>query len=409
MPEYIYSGRDKSSKVVKGKVRGQSEGAVADELINRGIVPLHITLIKSKSDEPSGLNIELTKKTPTPEDLVQFARQMHALVKSGVPIIKSIQGIAEITHNAMLAKALSTITERLQGGQNLANAIQEHSEIFPNLFTNMIRIGEETGRLDEAFKQLYEYIEVEMETTRKINTALRYPKIVLTGIFVALFVLNYFVIPTFAQMFANLNTELPLPTRILLSMSNFTKSYWYIILLSVAGSILGFKYYLRTKEGRLWWDRKLMEFPLIGPIVTQATLARFARTFAMGSRSGVPILDTLHSVSRAMDNAYVSLKMEEIRNGIERGESLAQAANNSELFTPLVLQMISVGEETGSLETMMQDVAEFYEREVSYSVKAMADGIEPIILTFIGIMVLVLALGIFLPLAGMGKAMMHKR
>ncbi|MBF0449060.1 MAG: type II secretion system F family protein, partial [Magnetococcales bacterium] len=301
------------------------------------------------------------------------------------------------------------ITERVQGGQGLAKAIQEHPDVFPNLFANMVRIGEETGRLDEAFKQLYEYIEVDLDTSRKIATALRYPKIVISGIFVALFVLNYFVIPTFAKMFARMNTELPLPTKILMGMSNFTKNYWYVIIIFVIGGIFGFKHFLKTKDGRLWWDEKVMKFPLVGPIITQAVLARFARTFAMGSRSGVPILETLDSVSRAMDNAFVTMKMQEIRNGIERGESMAQASNNSGLFTPLVLQMISVGEETGQLDTMMQDVAEFYEREVSYSVKAMADGIEPIILTFVGIMVLVLALGIFLPLAGMGNAMMHKK
>lgn len=407
MPEFTYSGRDAKYKTVKGKVRGSSESAVADELINRGIIPLQIQAIQSKTGG-EGLKFELSKKPPTPMDLVQFARQMHALVKAGVPIVKSIQGITEITHNAMLAKALDKITERVQGGQTLANAIAEHSDVFPNLFSNMIRIGEETGRLDEAFKQLYEYIEVELETQRKIKTALRYPKIVISGIFVALFVLNYFVIPTFAKMFARMNAELPLPTRILLGTSHFTEKYWYVILLVVGGSIFGFKYYVKTKEGQLWWDKQLMALPLVGPIMTQAILARFARTFAMGSRSGVPILDTLNSVGRAMDNAYVMLKMQDIRFGIERGESLAQAASNSELFTPLVLQMISVGEETGQLENMMQDVAEFYEREVSYSVKAMADGIEPIILAFIGVMVLVLALGIFLPLAGMGKAMMNK-
>lgn len=401
MPEFNFKGRDQMGKEVDGVLRAPHEGAVVDQLLHRGVTPLSINQVKRGALEGS---FEFSRKWPEADDLVQFARQMHALIKSGVPILRAIQGLSEISHNSELANALEEIMGELSAGKNLSEAMSKHPKCFNALFINMVSIGEETGRMEEAFQQLYEYIEVEMTTAQQITAAMRYPVFVTAAIFVAIFVLNMFVIPAFKGVFANLGSDLPWATQILIASSEFTRDYWPFILIVVFGSVGGFMYYIKTEEGRIWWDGKKMGLPLVGKVITMAVMARFSRAFAMGSRSGVPILTTLAAVSRAVDNLFVAHKVMEMRSGIEVGESITQAATASDLFTPLVLQMMSVGEETGAMETMMQDVAEFYEREVAYAVKAMSSAIEPIMLTFIGGIVLVMALGIFLPMWEMGGA-----
>lgn len=408
MPEYQYVGRGADGGQITGTLRTQNEGEVVAQLRHRGITPLKISSLDGNSGK-TPRQVEFSrKKPPSTQDLIQFSRQMNALVQAGVPIIKSLQGIGDITHNVVMAEAMTKIVGQLQAGKNFSEALKEHPKIFPVLFVNMISIGEDTGKLAEAFKQLYHYYEVEERTRKQIKSALRYPKIVFTAILSAMFALNYFVIPVFAKMFTKMGSDLPMATQILIATSTFTKHYWYLVIGGGAAMMGGFQYFVRTPVGRLWWDEKLMKIPLIGPVIHQAVLARFSRTFAMASGSGVPILETLVAISKAVDNAYVAKIVMEMRASIERGESLSHVAAACGLFTPLVLQMISVGEETGSMEAMMLNVADFYEKEVEFSVESMSAGIEPILLVFIGIVVLVMAMGIFLPLASMGTSMIKK-
>lgn len=408
MPEYHYIGRNPDGSQSTGVLRTQSEGEVVSQLRHRNITPLKIVL--SQSGQAKGeIKVDLTrKKPPGVPDLIQFSRQMGALVSAGVPIVKSLQGIGDIAHNVIFREALVDVISKLQAGKNFSAAMNDHPKIFPVLFVNLVNIGEETGRLSEAFKQLYRYYEVEEKTRKQIKSALRYPKIVFTAIFSAMFALNYFVIPVFAKIFSKMGADLPMATKILIATSNFTKNYWYLVIGGGAALVFGFLYFLKTPAGRIWWDEKTMKMPLVGPVLHQAVLARFARTFSMASSSGVPILDTLVAISKAVDNVYVAKIILEMRANIERGESLTQVAMSCGLFTPLVLQMISVGEETGSLDVMMLNVADFYEQEVEFAVEALSSGIEPIMLVFIGIIVMVMALGIFVPLASMGTSMLHK-
>ncbi|HIJ84945.1 MAG: MSHA biosis protein MshG [Magnetococcales bacterium] len=408
MPEYRYVGRNADGSQINGVLRTQSEGECVSQLRHRKIIPLKISLAQNNQGKDA-IKIDFSRKTPPKiQDLIQFSRQMNALVGAGVPIVKSLQGICDITHNIVFAEALALIITQLQAGKSFSATLRDHPKIFPVLFVNMIHIGEETGRLADAFNQLYRYYEVEEKTRKQIKSALRYPKIVFSAIFSAMFALNYFVIPVFAKMFSKMGSELPMATKILIATSTFTKNYWYIVIGGWAAIIFGFMHFIKTPNGRLWWDRQIMTLPLIGPVIHQAVLARFARTFAMASGAGVPILETLIAISKAVDNAYVAKVILEMRSNIERGESLTQVAQASNLFTPLVLQMIAVGEETGSLDAMMLNVADFYEKEVEFAVEALSAGIEPIMLVFIGIIITVMALGIFLPLATMGTSMMHK-
>jgi len=239
---------------------------------------------------------------------------------------------------------------------------------------------------------------------------MRYPTFVIIAIAIAMFIINMWVIPTFAKVFAGFGAELPLPTRILLSISEFTVNYWYIIIGGILASFFALRHYIRTEKGHWQWDRFLTRIPIVGSIVLRATLARFARSFSMSLSAGVPLVTGLALVSRAVDNVYVGGHIADMRNGIERGDTLTRTAANTEMFTPLIIQMLTVGEETGNVDEMLVEVADLYDREVDYDVKNLTSAIEPILIVFIGAMVLVLALGVFLPIVGFscrGKRIKH--
>jgi len=224
---------------------------------------------------------------------------------------------------------------------------------------------------------------------------------------VAMFIINMFVIPSFAGVFKKLGAELPMPTRVLMATSEFTVQYWWLILIVVIGSVVMFSRYIKTKEGEYWWDKKKIKLPIIGTIFEKTALSRFTRSFAMMYESGVPILQSLSIVEGTVGNKYISGCISDMKRGIERGDTFARTAAATGMFTPLILQMISIGEETGSIDALLNDVSDFYEEEVDYDLKQLSDAIEPIILVALGIMVLVLALGVFLPMWDMGSAMKH--
>ncbi|MBF0144221.1 MAG: type II secretion system F family protein [Magnetococcales bacterium] len=408
MPVYAYTGLSEG-RAVKGNINAPTTDAVVEQLLNRRIEPLKIQEIRASAGGGGGGGLAFLVPWPTDDDLILFSRQMYTLSKSGVPLVRSFRGLTESTHNRRLGDAMRQMIEDLESGQDLSAAMGRHPKIFNQLYLRVIRMGEETGRMEESFKQLYEYMEVDKETRKQIKSALRYPTFVIIAIVIALFIVNYKVIPAFSAMFSQFKTELPLMTRILLKSSSFTQQYGLFVALGLISVVVGFKRFTSAPMGRLWWDRVKLKLPLVGTIINRATLARYSRSFAMGSRSGLPVIQTLTAVSEAVDNAFVEQQVKEMRMGIERGESLTQAAYGSALFTPLVLQMMAVGEETGNMDQMMQDVAEFYEREVEYDVKNLSSAIEPILLFFIGCIVLVLALGIFMPMWDLGSAAMGKK
>jgi MSHA biogenesis protein MshG len=219
---------------------------------------------------------------------------------------------------------------------------------------------------------------------------------------------NLFVIPAFAQVFKNLNAELPLMTRILMGFSELMVNYWYLLIGGTVAAIFGFRHWIGTREGRLRWDEMKLGFPVAGKIIRKATLARFSRSFALASKSGVPITQALSNVALTVDNVFIARKIEGMRETVERGDTVLKAAIGAKVFTPVVLQMIAVGEESGALDEMMGEIAEMYQREVEYELKTLAQQIEPILIVFLGVIVLVLAMGIFLPIWDLGKAAFGK-
>jgi MSHA biogenesis protein MshG len=272
----------------------------------------------------------------------------------------------------------------------------------------MIHVGENTGQLDEAFKRLSDILELERDTKRRLSQALRYPTFVLIALFGALMVVNFLVIPKFASVFSKMGADLPFLTQVLVGTSNFLLAYWYFLLAAMIAGFIALKQWKNTEQGRQIWDRYKLRMPIIGPLLELITLSRFARNLASMLSAGMPVTNALSVVADATDNAWISKHIKDMRQGIERGESLLRTARQSDMFTPLILQMIAVGEETGSVDEMLVNVADFYDEDVDYGLKRLAESIEPILIVSMGVLVLILALGVFLPIWDLGSAAMGR-
>jgi len=405
--EFSYKGKSAGGESVEGVIDAPNKGAVANQLIARKVTPIEISEKKVERSGDIDLSAIFPPKPPTLDDLSMFCRQMKALMRAGVPIVQAIGGLAEYAKSQLLVDTLKDIMVKLSTGTELATAMGAHPKIFSELFIGLVHVGESTGKLDEAFEKLIHHLELERETKSRISQAVRYPLMVTGAMGVAMFIINMFVIPAFASVFKKLGADLPLPTKILMATSEFTVQYWWLIIIVLVGSIVMFLRYIKTKDGEYWWDKTKIRIPIIGPIFEKTALSRFTRSFAMMFESGVPILQSLSIVEGTVGNKYISGCIADMKRGIERGDSLARTAAATNMFTPLILQMISIGEETGSIDKLLNDVSDFYEEEVDYDLKQLSDAIEPIILVALGIMVLILALGVFLPMWDMGSAMKH--
>ena len=399
MPLFNYKIRDAAGNLVEGQAEALSADALANQFQMSHAIPLSISAVAVKKKSVSMKNFNLRgKPRVTLDDLILFCRQMYTLNSSGVPLVRAIRGLVETARNPTLGEALAKVVVDLESGMELSGAFSQHHQVFPALLCRMIQVGEVTGKLDEVFLQLSIHFEREKDIISRVKAALRYPSFVLIAIAVAIMIISLFVIPAFSKVFAGFGAELPLPTRILLGISSFMQSYWYVVIGATLIAIIAVKRILKTTRGRYVWDRYKLKIPLVGDIILRSTLVRFSRGFNMSYTAGIPLSQALGFTARAVSNSYVGEKIEIIRNGIERGDTLTRSASHAGIFTPLVLQMMAVGEETGSVDTMLNDVAEFYEREVDYDLKNLSSAIEPIMIVIIGAMVLVLALGVFLPM-----------
>lgn len=405
MPHFRYKARSSRGEAVEGVLEAASVDAVANQLFNTGVTPIDIQETRAPRQRTGGETwSRLFERRVTLVDLIVFSRQMYTLSRAGIPIIRAINGLADSTKSERFARVLRRISESLESGRSLAESLRQHPDVFSSLYVAIIQVGENSGRLDEAFLQMARHLETDKETRDRVKTALRYPTMVLVAISAAIAIINVWVIPRFASVFDAFNAELPWATKLLIGVSDFSVNYWPHILLLLIAAIAGATWYVRTERGRYKWDKHKLRIPIFGDIILRATLARFARSFAMSMRSGVPLIQALTAVSRAVDNDFVGSRVLMMRNGIERGESLTRTAATTSLFTPLVLQMLAVGEETGQVDDMMEEVAGFYEREVDYDLKQLSSYIEPILIVGIGVLVLILALGVFLPMWDLAQA-----
>jgi MSHA biogenesis protein MshG len=286
----------------------------------------------------------------------------------------------------------------LESGRGLGQSLEQHPDIFPALFISIIKMGETTGTLDLAFLRMFEYLAMEQEIKDRVKSATRYPLTVIGAVFVAIGVITVFVIPNFAPLFEKLGDDLPMTTRIIIGVSDFAVNHWLLALFLGGVTGAGISAYVKTEVGRFQWDRLKLRLPVVGNIVRNAALSRITRSLTISLQAGLPMNETLNTVATSIGNEYLSKKMSQLSAGIERGESLWTSAHATGLFTPLVLQMISLGEETGALPELLNEVADHYKREVDYDLENLSAALEPILMIGVGGIVLVLALGIFLPM-----------
>ena len=408
MPQFKCTARNSAGQLTTILVEAENSQVAAQIVSRRGMTPVSINLDTSESDLIQQFNEWRALDSLNINDMMLFSRQMYSLSKAGVPLVRALRSLADSARNLALAGALKDITKRLESGSTLSQAMNQQKKIFSPFFVNIVQVGETSGDLDKAFFQIANYLEREKETQNRIKAAFRYPTMVIIAISIAMVIINIYVIPAFKSVFDRLQTELPWQTKLLINISNFTVSYWpYLLGGIVVLAAIAIKY-INTREGRLQWDWLMLRIPGVGSIVERSSMERFSRSFAMTLSSGVPVIQGITIVSAAIGNSYISSKLDQMRVGIEKGDSISRMAKSTELFPALVIQMIMVGEETGNIGDMLLEVADFYQTEVDADLRNLASVIEPILIVIIGIMVLILALGIFLPMWNLSGAMIHR-
>jgi MSHA biogenesis protein MshG len=403
MPIYIYDGRDSTGKAVHGTREADNENVLSTQLLKDGITPIKITLEYERKDYFRQFKDWLERTRVTRDDLSMFVRQMYVLTETGVPITVGVRQLSRNARSLYMQNVLRGLAEHLESGQDLAVSMQYYPDVFKPLMISMIRVGQNSGHLDDAFLQLNEYLELEGGMAKRIKASLRYPIFVMIAIVLAIVIVDLFVIPTFAKVYAQANVELPYLTIFLIKLSNFIIDNW-IIIAGVLIAITIFLYrYLKSPKGHLLWNEYILKIPIIGNIIKRIILLRFSQTFAITTNAGIPIVEGLALVEQAVDNAYAQKEIHAMRDALQRGSSLTKAAANCHFFTPLELQILSVSEETGELGPMLEHIAKFYQREVEYDLKRLNDLIEPILIVSLAIMVLMLAFAIYLPIWNMVK------
>ncbi len=398
MANFAYKARNSSGKLLSGQLEAESAHAVAQTLSSRGLTPIHIAAAPANSDIWERVAQWQAQRQLGINDLILFSRQMYSLTKAGVPLIRAINSLTDSCRNMALKQALHSIARKLEAGQSLSQAMSQHDAIFPLLLISIINVGETTGNLEQAFLQISRYLEREKETQNRIKSALRYPTMVLIAISIAIVIVNIYVIPAFKGVFDKMGAQLPWQTQLLLSISDFFVADWHFLLGGLLAGMLLIAKYLQGEAGLRQWHKLLLKIPAVGSIIQRATMERFSRSFAMILESGVPLIQGIAIVSQAVGNTYIGSKLHRMRIGIEKGDSISRMARSIGLFPPLVIQMILVGEDSGNIAEMLNEVADFYEGEIDVELKNLSSVIEPFLIVIIGIMVLGLALGIFLPM-----------
>jgi len=404
MPVYRYRARDKEGALHRGTMEARAKEAVADQLSGQGFIPV---LIEEETQSLLGPDFFLNLTKITPQDLIVFSRQLATLVSAGIPFLSSLGTIEKQSENPRLKAAIADIRSSVESGTSFSDALAKHPKIFNKMYVSMIRAGETAGILDDILERLAMLAEHDADTRSRVKTAVRYPLIVVVAVGAAFAFLVSFVVPKFAAIFGRFKTELPLPTRILIGLNYLIQHYWYLILLGIPLAIWLVIRYVNTPKGRWQWDRVKLKLPVFGMLFQKVALSRFARVFGAMQKSGISMMLTLDIAGETVGNVVIARVVEEMRDNLREGKGLLGPMEASGLFPPLVIQMVSVGEETGKLDTMLNKVSDYYDMDVEYTLRNLSTMIEPVLLLFVGGMVLFLALGIFLPMWNMMNLVKH--
>ena len=395
---FSYEGRDNQGKLVKGTVEALSKEQAASYLLIQKIIP-----IKIKQSHASWWQWFLLKQPIKKEELASLARQMYTLYRSGVPLSTCTLRVAQSMAHPALVKALKAISKELEAGKTLSASLETHGKLFPGLFCSLVRIGEETGRLDQSLLQLSEYFELEEKTLKQFQGVLRYPVITIVATLIAFLTITTSVIPTFAAMYEEYQTELPWMTQCLMQFSKTFRENWFLVMFGfLCVWIVGF-FHMKTPSACYQWGYYQLRIPILGKLLTHMLFARFARTFSMIIQTGLPLHEGFELIAKTTKNVYLSKKLSKLGDDLSQGEPLSLAAQKSTIFPILVLQMFATGEETGMLDSTANQIAEFYEREVTFGLKRFKDLLQPLLLAFLGLMVTLLALGTLVPIWSMAR------
>ncbi len=395
MGTYQYKARDKFSKLVQGVMGADSEGTVALRLKQMGYAPVSI----GKAQEEIKVNRIFDRfRSVGFSDLNMFTRQFATLQKAGLPLLSALGALKEQASNRILKDAIGEIARDIEGGSSLSAAIGRHPRIFNPLYINMISTGETSGRLDETLERLATLGEHEEKIRLSIRAASRYPMIVVAGIIIGFFILTTFVVPRFAKVYAQFNTALPLPTRILIWLNYAITNFWWLLLVIVAVFVFLLNRLIHTKSGRFFWDNLKLKLPIFGPLMLKLIMSRFSRITGTLMHSGVPILQILKLASDGVGNVVISRTIDNIRMSVSEGKGMSGPIKTSGMFPPAVVQMIAVGEETGKVDELLLRVSDYYDSLIDYTLSNLVSLIEPALTFLLGCVVLFMALAIFLPM-----------
>ena len=394
---FEYRARDRSGGIHAGVMEGSSSAAVASALREKGYVPLRVDEKRSSALDRE-LSIPGFKKKVKAKEVAIFSRQLATMVNSGLTLIRSLTILEEQTENPIFREKISQIRQQVEQGSSLSSALEHHSDTFNHLYVSMIRAGEVGGALDETLVRLADTLESTVRLRSQVKSAMAYPVVVLSLIILIVSGMLLFVVPIFEKMYDDLGGTLPLPTQLLINVSSFLTTFWWVFAGIVAGFIYWFRRWKRSEDGKLTWDRLKLRAPVFGKLVQKVAISRFARTFSVLSRTGVPVLQALDIVAVTAGNALVGEAVKDVQASVKRGESLAGPLGRHEVFPPMVTHMMAVGEETGALDTMLSKVADFYDSEVDASVSALTSLIEPLLIVVMGVAVGGILIALYLPM-----------
>ncbi len=416
MPQFSYRARDSKGKLISGELEGPTRNDIATQIGNMGYTPVFIQASSGKSapattntNEAPGSGkgnplavLDIFKRVK-PNELLFFTSQLATIIRAGIPITTGMLILAEQSENPLLSKAILETVDRIKEGEPLSKALAHHPKIFSKIYVQMVKAGEASGKLEEVLNRIGSFLENDLETSARIKSATRYPKMVMGALIGAFLFAIYFIIPNFMGLFKSIKTTLPLPTRMMLGLHFIFSNYWYLIFGVLGAVIGGFQWYVRTESGLFQWDLLKIRLPVMGPVFLRIFMSRFTRMFVTLNRSGLPMLETLEISASTIGNVYISSIIMKMRQSVKDGGTLSEKMRDKSIFPPLVYQMFAVGESSGTLDEIVEKVSEFYDKEVDKAVKNLSSLIEPIMILFMGAMMLFLALAVFMPMWDMGK------
>ncbi|PMP70863.1 MAG: type II secretion system F family protein [Calditerrivibrio nitroreducens] len=401
---FNYKGTNKKGELIKGIIDAPNIEEASIILYSQGIIPQIIRESSSLDLLTHKIEKFLSKYEKVKlEELIVFTRQFASLFTAGIPILTILRRLETQNYSKKMKETISTIIRDIEAGTPLSIAFRKHKDIFSDLYINMLRVGEEGGVLDIVLQRLALILETDLDTRNKIKNATRYPKLVISAIVIAFIILMTFVIPKFASLFSKFDAALPLPTRMLIFLNDFFHNFWWLILLIVLLIFIIYRKYKKTPQGKKKIDEYTLKIPIIGPLTHKIYLSRIARILGLLYKSGISIITSFEIVSEVTGNDVIKDELLIIKEKITRGATIHGSFEASKYFPPVVSDMISAGEDTGQLDEMLFKIADYYDGEVDYSIKTLSQAIEPILLLMIAAMVLILALGVFLPMWDMVK------